>query len=223
LAPRDRRASEGLMVERQPPIDVSRIPFALLLVALGQTHARQAFAEGPQAADDSWRVRSGGRLTVDGGLVVGIPAALSTGLTTGVGGGVMFGGGLFAFGARASWSTATESSIVWTVTRSDLRLRAAGAIQHTAGRGRLALRLAVGPTVVHETRTRNQGMRAGLTGSDLTTSAFVALPTADLEGVIEVHIAGPWLLTMSGGPSLLIADGNLTRGWNAALGMGWQR
>ena len=189
----------------------------LVGVLLGGT----ARAEGPLLTDDTWRVRAPGPLTVDAGLILGLPAAFPTGMSTGVGAGAMLGRRL-AWGIRASWSTASESSIDWTVTRADLKLRAAVAIQHDAGRGRLALRLGLGPTIVHEDRLRNQGARAGLTGSDLETTALTALPAADLEAVVAVHVAGPWLLTMSGGPTVVVADGTLHGGWVAQLGAGWQ-
>jgi hypothetical protein len=197
-----------------------QVSAALLLVMI---LGRPARADGPLLTSDGdgWPVRSGGRLSLDAGLVLGSPAAWQTGLSTGVGGGLLIGR-RWAWGVRASWSSATESSLAWTVTRQDLRLRAAGAIQQAAGRGVFALRLGLGPTVVHEGRLRNQGMRAGLTGSDLQTSAFSTLPAADLEAVVAVHVAGPWLLTISGGPSLLIAGGTLHGGWTTQLGAGWQ-
>ena len=103
-------------------------------------------------------------------------------------------------GACASaGSSATESSTDWAVTHTELRLRAAADFQHVAGRGAFGIRLGVGPTIVHETRDRNQAMRAGLTGSAAQTTAFSTLPSIDLDAVIGVHIAGPWLLMMSGG------------------------
>jgi hypothetical protein len=191
---------------------------AFVLAALASGTAR---AEGPPRDDAVWRVRSTGRLTVDGGLVLGLPTVLDTGLATGLGGGVMFGHTL-SFGVRASWASATESSLAWTVTHMDVRLRAAVAIARDAGRGRFALRLGLGPTFVDENRVRNQGMRAGLTGSALQTSAFDAVPTADLEAVVAVHIAGPWLLMVSGGPSVSIEGGAARAGWTAQLGTGWQ-
>jgi hypothetical protein len=183
---------------------------------------RPALADGPSLEDPTWRVRSQGALTVDGGLVLARPAALGTGLSTGVGAGVGWGAGLLAVGARASWSSATESSIVWQVTQADLKLRADVALQARAGRGRLALRLGLGPTIVHESRLRNQGTRAGATGSDLETSATTALPAGDLEAVVAVHVAGPWLLSLSGGPSLTFVDNSAHVGWSALLGTGWQ-
>ena len=180
-----------------------------------------AVAAPVPAVDPMFRVSGGGRLAVDGGLLLGLPAALGTGLSTGVGAGIS-SGDRFAWGARVSWSTATESSLLWTVTQADLRLRATAAIQQRAGRGQFALRLGLGPTIVHESRLRNQGQRAGLTGSDLETSAWVPLPAADLEGVVALHVAGPWLLLLSGGPALAIVDGGARWGWTAQLGAGWQ-
>jgi hypothetical protein len=177
--------------------------------------------DGALLTDDTWRYRSAGELAVDGGLVLGFPAALPTGLAKGVGVGVTTGRQL-AWGARASWITATESSLPWTVTHSDLRLRITGALQKAAGRGTIGLRLGLGGTLVHESRVRNQGMRAGLTGSDLLTSAFSMLPAADLDAVIGIHVAGPWLLMMSGGPSVDVFESKLHAGWSAQLGVAWQ-
>jgi len=186
--------------------------------ALGRT----AWADGGTLlTDDTWRYQSTGNVVVDGGLVVGFPAALPTGLARGAGAGVTVGERL-AWGVRASWLTATESSLSWTVTHSDLRLRTTGAVQAAAGRGTLGLRFGLGGTLVHESRIRNQGMRAGLSGSELESSAFRLVPAADLDAVIALHVAGPWLLMTSGGPSIDILDGKLHAGWSAQLGVAWQ-
>jgi len=193
---------------------------ALALVALAAL-TREAAADGPPPDAGIGRVSSRGPLTIDGGLLLGQPAALGTGLSTGVGAGASYGR-LLALGVRASWSTATESSLAWQVTQADFKLRATGAVQRAVGRGRFALRLGAGPTIVHETRLRNQGMRAGLTGADLETSATATLPAGELEAVVAIHIAGPWLLTMSGGPTLTIIDGGAHAGWTALIGTGWQ-
>jgi hypothetical protein len=177
--------------------------------------------DGTLLSGDPWRYRSTGDLAVDAGLVVGLPAALPTGLARGIGAGVTSGRRL-AWGARASWVTATESSQVWTVTHSDLRLRVTGAVQATPGRGTIGLRLGVGGTLVHESRDRNQGMRAGLSGAALATSTYEMLPAADLDLVIALHVTGPWLLVTSGGPSVDVVDGALHGGWSAQLGIAWQ-
>jgi hypothetical protein len=194
----------------------------LSTLAVSAGTAPEARADGPPPDTGIWKVRSEGPLTIDGGLVLGQPAALGAGLSTGVGAGASYGRRL-ALGLRASWSTATESSLAWEVTQADIRLRATAALQGAVGRGRFALRLGLGPTIVHESRLRNQGMRAGLTGSDLETSATTTLAAGDLEGVVAVHIAGPWLLTMSGGPTLTIIDGGGHFGWTTLIGTGWQR
>jgi hypothetical protein len=183
--------------------------------------ARIATAQ-PQVASDSFAVREGGPLLVDGGLVFGFPTALPTGLSRGIGGGVTFGECPLRWGARAAWVTATEHGTAWEVTHSDLRLRITGSAQHDAGRGSIGIRAALGGTLVHETRERHQGMRAGLTGDELEQSAFVMLPAADLEAVVAVKIIGPWLLMMSGGPSVALVDGNLRASWTAELGVAWQ-
>ena len=193
---------------------------AFLACCVGLPHTSRADGSA-QLADDTWRYRSAGDLAIDGGLVFGFPAALPTGLSMGAGAGVTMGQTL-AWGARASWSTATESSLPWTVTHSDLRLRVTGAVQKAAGRGTLGLRLGLGGTLVHESRVRNQGMRAGLSGSELETSTFAMLPAADLDAVVALHVAGPWLLLMSGGPSVDVLDRRLHAGWGAQLGVAWQ-
>lgn len=192
-----------------------------LLLALWVAYPGTSRADDTLLGDDTWNYRSAGRVAVDGGLVVGFPAALPTGLSTGAGAGVTVGDTL-TWGARTSWVTATESSLPWTVTQSDLGLRVTGGVQTSPGRGTLGLRLGLGGTLVHETRIRNQGMRAGLTGSELETSAFALLPAADLDAVVALHIAGPWLLMTSGGPSLDVHDGKLHAGWSAELGVAWQ-
>jgi hypothetical protein len=192
----------------------------VLACCAGLSHPSHA-DPGTLLTDDTWRYQSTGALAVDGGLVVGFPAALPTGLAKGIGAGATAGQGL-TVGARVAWVTATESSLPWTVTQSDLRMRITGGVQHAAGRGTLGLRLGLGGTLVHESRVRNQGMRAGLMGDALETSAFALLPAADLDAVIALHVAGPWLLVMSGGPSLDVLDRRLHAGWSAELGVAWQ-
>jgi hypothetical protein len=193
---------------------------ALIVTAIAVGAPARAVAS-PAVNDDAlFRVREGGPVTLDAGLALALPVALGTGLSTGVGAGATIGAGHLAWGLRASWSTATVSSIDWTVSHDDIKLRAVGAVQQRAGRGRFALRLGVGPTIVHEARVRNQAMRANLTGLD--TSTFAAAPAADLEAVVALHIAGPWLLTLSGGPSLSVVDGSARWGWTSLLGAGWQ-
>ena len=193
-----------------------------LLIPATLLYARLAAAEGPTVASDAFPVRSGGPLIVDGGLIVGFPTALPTGLSRGVGAGVTFGDCPLRWGARAAWVTATESTLAWSVTHSDLRLRVTGSAEHTAGRGSLGLRLGAGGTLVHESRLRNQGMRAGLMGDALETSTFAMVPAADLEAVVTLHVLGPWLLVMSGGPSVAVVDGAARGSWTAELGIGWQ-
>jgi len=184
--------------------------------------ARAAVAEGPTAASDSFAVRPGGPLSVDGGLVLGFPTALPTGLSKGIGGGVTFGACPLRWGARAAWVTATESTQAWEVTHSDLRLRVTGSAQHDSGRGSFGIRLGAGGTLIHESRLRAQGMRAGLSGDELETSTFAMVPAADLEAVVSVHVLGPWLLVMSGGPSVALVDGEHKMSWTAELGVAWQ-
>ena len=193
---------------------------ALLLAGL--LVARSAAAEGPTLASDSFPYRVGGPLLIDGGLVLGFPTALPTGLSRGIGGGVTFGACPLRWGVRAAWVTATESTLAWTVTHSDLRLRITGSAQRDVGRGSFGIRLGAGGTLVHESRVRSQGMRGGLTGSELETSAFLMVPATDLEAVVDLHLLGAWTLVVSGGPSAALVDGKLHGSWTAELGVAWQ-
>lgn len=191
-------------------------------VAALMAAARSASADVGALTSDSFPYHRGHGLDVDGGLVLGFPTALPTGLSRGIGGGFTEGRCPYRWGARIAWVTATESTLDWKVTHSDLRLRVAGALQHDAGRGSFGLRLAAGGTLVHESRERNQGMRAGLTGSELSTSVFALVPAGELEAFVNVHVAGAWMLVMSGGPSAALVSGDVHGSWIAELGVGWQ-
>jgi hypothetical protein len=194
---------------------------AIVIGALALSGAPARADDGRAPVDEDWPVQSTGPLAVDAGLLLALPATWQTGLSSGIGAGVTRGR-RFAWGARGSWSSAAESSLVWTVSHDDFRLRAVGAVQQPAGRGVFALRLGLGPTFIYEHRTRNQGARAGLTGTDLENWALAVFPAADVEAVVTVHVAGRWSLTMSGGPTAIISDGALHGGWTAQLGAGWQ-
>jgi hypothetical protein len=191
------------------------------LLGLALPHAARA-QDIPRLAWDSAPGVSPRALAVDGGFVAGPPLTLPAGMLLGVGGGASVGRRI-ALGVRASFATATESSLYWTVTHEHVRLHAAAAVQGAVGRGALALRLGAGPTFVHERRTRNEAARAGAAGGDLASSALATLPAAELEAVVALRIAGPWLFTASAGPAVLIEDGALHGGWTAALGVGWRR
>ena len=84
---------------------------------------RAVAADGPPPPTDTFPYHRGGPTTFDVGLVVGAPAALPTGLTTGVGGGVSRDAGWLRLGARLAWSTATEATAAWTVSHDDVRVR----------------------------------------------------------------------------------------------------
>ena len=195
------------------------LPAAVTALVLAAPVARADEARHP--VDEDWPVQSTGPLAVDAGLVLALPATWQTGLSSGVGAGVTRGR-RFAWGVRGSWSTATESSLTWTVSHDDFRLRGVAVLQQPAGRGVFALRLGLGPTFIYEHRTRNQGVRAGLTGTDLENWALAAFPAADLEAVVTVHVVGRWSLVLSGGPTATVSDGALHGGWTAQLGAGWQ-
>lgn len=189
-----------------------RLAFASLLafVWIGQPGSAAAQTA---ALLDGWSVESAGPLLVDADLFTSPATMLGPSLSTGVAAGVSRGR-RFAWQARASWSSATESSIAWTATHGEVRLRGGGLIQHRLGRAQVALRLGIGPTFIHETRDRNQ--------SSLQTSALSAVPAADLEAVVAVHVWNRWLLVMSGGPAASWSGGTAHAGWVAQMGVGWQ-
>ena len=194
-----------------------------VLVLARVAHGEPADA-GRLLGDDTFAVTKGGPYLVDAGLIFAAPAALPAGISSGIGAGFTRECGcLFSYGARASWSTESVDNDMWTVTHWDMRLHAFGMIRHTAGRGMIGLRLGGGPTFVHEHRVRDQGSRLpGLTGSALETSTTATLPAAELELVVGLHVAGPWLGMISAGPSVDVLDGNLRGGWTAQIGVGWQ-
>ena len=177
-----------------------------------------ARADGRLLDDDTFASTSKGSLVLDGGLLVGDPAALPTGMSTGLAAGITRTCGCnFAYGARVGWSSSTDYSQTWIVTHDDFRLRAIGGIRHAAGRGAISLRLGLGATIVHEVRTRNQAV-----DNSLDSRGFDTLPAADLEAVFAVHIAGPWLATVGAGPSFDYFQGSIDRGWTAEMGVAWQ-
>jgi hypothetical protein len=185
---------------RQPGRAIGRAAIVALLLGAGRADAQP---------------------TVEAGLVVGLPAALPTGLTMGAGVAVI-GGGELALGAAGSWSGVTEYALTETVAQDELRLRALGVWQHEAGRGMIALRLGLGATAVRETRTRDQGSRAGLTGDALETTTWALLPAADLELAVTLRVIGAWGVAVSGGPSVDLHGGALHAGWTGVLGVAWQ-
>jgi len=165
------------------------------------------------------------RTTVDGHLLLASPAALSTGMSAGVGLAFMrvaTRGGLLAWGARASWSTTTEYSRTEIVRNDDIRFRLCGQIQHAVGRGLFGLRVGLGGTLVYEDRTRAQGARAGLTGSQLEDTVWSLLPAADVEGIVVLQIWNSWGMSVSGGPAMHWRDSGLHAGWTSGLGVTWQ-
>jgi hypothetical protein len=109
------------------------------------------------------------------------------------------------------------------VTHAEFQARVTGGLEHVAGRGRIGVRLGAGASLVRESRLRAQGMRAGLTGDELETSAYALQPAADLEAVLALAVSGPWQLVLAGGPSVVLVDGEPRAAWIARLGVGWRR
>jgi len=55
---------------------------------------------------------------------------------------------------------------------------------------------------VYEARTRAQGARAGLCGSDLGSTSWAMLPAADIEAIVVLRIWNSWGMSVSGGPTV---------------------
>jgi hypothetical protein len=184
-----------------------------------------ALATSPVCAQTLAAENTNPQSTLDSQLVLALPAALQTGMSTGVGTGFLrraTADGLLSWGARASWSTATEYTRIDTVRNDDIRLRLCGLIQHNAGRGSFGLRLGAGATAVYEDVRASQGSRAGLTGSALENSKWRLLPAVDLEGVVFLRVWHAWGMSLAGGPTLHLLDGSARYGWSSALGVSWQ-
>jgi hypothetical protein len=165
------------------------------------------------------------RHITEGGLVLALPAALQTGTSVGVGAGYLravTAGGRLAFGARASWSTATEYTLTDTVRNDDLRLRVCALVQQVIGRGAFGLRLGLGATAVYEGLTASQGGRAGLSGTALATTQWYLLPAGEVEGVVYLRVWHGWGMSLAGGPTLHLLDGSARWGWTSSLGVLWE-
>ena len=181
----------------------------------GRAQAQEAFAT----------TVSPGRNTFEGQLMLALPAWLPVGLSEGVGLGfsrLATSGGLLAWGARASWSTATEYPLGYLRRNDDVRMRVFGAIQHHAGRGSFGLRLSVGGTAVYDKQTVAQGARADLAASELEQSSWHFFPGGDLEGFVVLRIWQSWGMSIGGGPTLHLIDRSTRAGWTSSLGVTWQ-
>jgi hypothetical protein len=161
-----------------------------------------------------------GQRRVDVGLLAALPAALGTGLSGGVSAGVLHAGWL-TWGLRASYSQATEYTTTWATTHHETRLRAVGVLQRAIGRASVGLRLGLGATLVYESRLRAQAARLGDAGTSLNTSAWAALPGADLEAFIALPIVAPFGLGLSAGPSAHWVQGGVSPGWLVQLSAVW--
>jgi hypothetical protein len=166
--------------------------------------------------------------TLDAGLVLASPAgALSTGMSVGVGASFMrlaTRGGLLAWGARVSWSTATEYSKAptYAVRNDDIRLRLCGQIQHAVGRGLFGLRVGLGGTLVYEDQSLVQAARANQPGLQSEITNWALLPAAEVEGIVVLRVWSSWGMSVSGGPTLHGLKGGVHAGWTSGLGVTWQ-
>ena len=194
---------------------------ALALACVVSTSTRTRADEGRLLDDDTFAYRPIRCVVLDGGIVVAAPTALSTGIARGLGAGITVGRQRFTWGARASYASASEDGEAWAVTHREVHALLTGSVQQALGRGVVGLRLGVGGTLVHESRLRHQGMRAGLEGDDLQSKALALLPTASLDAVLGLHVRGPWMMQLSVGPFASIVDGEPRAAWAATVGIAW--
>ena len=133
-----------------------RAAFAIILCSASIAHADG----GRLLSDDTFTVGEHGQYVLDGTMLVASPSVLPAGMSAGVAAGITRECGCsWSYGARASWSTATDSSETWIVTDQELRLRATLAIHHRAGRGTIGLHVSgswlaivsAGPQLVTDT------------------------------------------------------------------------
>jgi hypothetical protein len=161
---------------------------------------------------------------VEGGLLLAYPAALPTGMVTGIDLSYTRSWRRWlGWGVRASWGSATEYTLNWTVRHDEIRLRLHGVVKRDLGRATIGLRLGLGATLVREGRTSMLGKSSGLSGEDVATSAWAALPAAELEPWVMLRILGGWGVSVGGGPSLHIFEGHARWGFISALRVAWRR
>lgn len=157
---------------------------------------------------------------VEFGLTTGLPAALGTGLSSGIVVGAQHAGTL-TWGMRAAYTQATEYTTIWAVTHREIHLRVVGGLQAALGRGSVGVRLGAGATVLYESRARAQAARLGDAATGLDTSAWSLLPGAELEAFVALPIVAGVGLGLSAGPSLHLFQGSVTPGWLAQLTAVW--
>ena len=191
--------------------------FAAVAVVLTCAAAPAWADEAVAAPPESTATAAPGNWRVDAGVLTGLPAALGTGMTGGVSAGVVHAGWL-TWGARASYSQATEYTTTWATTHHEVRLRAVGVLQKQLGRGFVGLRLGAGATFLYEVRLRAQAARLGDAGVGLNTSAAATLPGAELEAFVALPIVGPIGLGLSAGPSVHVVPNSEGSGWSVAPG-----
>ena len=204
-------------------------PIALLL-ALASPMAAQAQDVPLPPAPTQTAPADGTTWQLGAGLLTALPAALGAGVVGGPGlsSGVAVDAvhdGTWVWGARASWSSATEFTELWEVTHQEIRVRAVGGVQTQLGRARVGLHLGLGPTVLYESRLRAQAARLGDTGLALNESAWAVLPGADLQLALGLPIfvpfdaVGPVGVTASVGPTAHVFQGHAVIGWVLQLGV----
>jgi hypothetical protein len=197
---------------------VARTWIALTWIAASLL-ALPAMAEEPEP-DHPWRGKQ-----LHAALLNGLPAVLGTGMSTGASlrwlQPLRQGQARWVWGTEISAGSATEYGASWQVSQLDLRLRAVVGAQAALGRGKMALLLGAGTTLVREDRLRNQGERLGLSGDALEQSSWGALGSLDLSWSLAAPVAGPWAAVVSAGPALHLGSSGAAMGWTTLLGVGW--
>lgn len=156
-------------------------------------------------------------MELDAGLLLARPAALQTGLSTGVSGGLRLGEALGGL-ARLGWSSATEYTLTHTVTHHEFRARLGAEAAYRTGPGAVGLRLLCGATAVYERRERAQAERAGLSEAEALDTGLQLVPVGEAAVGYAVHVLDDFGLSLALGPSLTWRDG-AHLGFTAELGV----
>lgn len=163
--------------------------------------------EGP----GSWRV--------SGGVLWGSAVALDEGMPFGFGveGLRRVGTSPFLFGARLSFTRATEASTAWVVRHDHPAASLLARVEGSRGPGLVYAQLGAGAMAVIERAQRHQFERLkGLGLDNLEEHAWSMGPWTSLEVGVAVRVRGGLSATIGGGPTL--AAQQVTGQWRWRVG-----
>ncbi len=217
-------AAKVAWLRHRPPV-ANRVAVILLAAGLLAPYAACADpADAVATADAATPATSPAPTTAwaaaDLSVVAASPAALGTGLAMGPSVRVIRGDTV-VWGAELGWVRATEYSPSWAVTHDEFRARALAGLQAYAGRARLIVQVGAGVTALYEHRARAQASRLSQLNVATTSSAWAALPAADLRLGVQLPVYAGWGATVLIGPAFHLRDGQPDLGFTASLAAGW--